>query len=212
MIDLYNRMKGAAAAVASQIGQPCWGTVSSVRNTDSGYEVKVDYQPWSTGAAQPITSGWLPVLSPSVGPGWGLVCPPAQGQQAFVIPENGDGEHGIVVGLAFSTQNMPPQPPNAFGGDAVPVTPQEFAIVSPKGAVLRFCADGTVYVKADVNIEGNLTVQGDIKAIAGAHGNGDVYDRHGSLDRLRGHYDAHQHDKVQNGGGVSGFTTQPDPE
>jgi len=49
-------------------------------------------------------------------------------------------------------------------------------------------------------------VQGDL------HVNGDVYDRHGSMDRLRRNYDAHVHGGVQPGGGDTATTSNPDPE
>ncbi len=53
-------------------------------------------------------------------------------------------------------------------------------------------------------VTSTVRVKGDL------HVNGDVYDRHGSLDRLRGNYNAHVHSDPQ-GGSVS-TTTAPDPE
>lgn len=43
------------------------------------------------------------------------------------------------------------------------------------GSFLKLCNDGTVQIKGDLHVSG------------------DVYDRNGSLDRLRQHYDIHTH-------------------
>jgi len=52
--------------------------------------------------------------------------------------------------------------------------------VHKSGSFVKLTNDGTVQVKGDLHVDG------------------DVYDRHGSLDRLRQHYDAHTH-----GGGAT---------
>lgn len=56
-------------------------------------------------------------------------------------------------------------------------------------------ATGGVTINADVHVEGNLTATGNVS------------DGHGSLDRLRGHYNAHEH--TNNGASPP---TVPDPE
>lgn len=216
MMELTNLWKGYASLVGQQMGQNRWGLVTSARQTDTGYEAKVTIQP------DGITTAWLPVLSPMVGSGWGLVAPPGIGMQAFVAPDTGDGHHGVILGLAFSKAAMPPVPPNNFppqqGGtpQAVPVASGELALVNQKGAVLRLCADGSVHIKGDVRIDGSLTVQNDITVNYGnvtvskgnvavsqgnlsvaegtiAANNNDVSDQYGSLNRLRGNYDRHAH-------------------
>jgi len=48
-------------------------------------------------------------------------------------------------------------------------------LVHRSGSFLKLAADGTVQVNGDLHVAG------------------DVYDRHGSLAQLRGHYDAHTH-------------------
>lgn len=143
MSDLYNQMKTAAAAVTGLQGQARWGVITSSRQTDTGYEVRVTYQP------ENIMTGWLPVLSPMVGSGWGLVSPPVQGMQAFVIPDSGYGEHGVVAGMAFSRQAMPPQPGNN------PVKPGQFALMHKNGSYLLFNDDDVVLV---TNRDLNATV------------------------------------------------------
>lgn len=209
---LREHMKSAAAGVHQQIGVNRFGIVTSTRKTDTGYDVKVLYDYGEDNQAQ---SGWMPVLSPFVGPTWGLVCPPIEGMLAFVAPDMGDGNHGVVLGLSWNQTDRPPQAPNAIDGDQKPVEAGEFSIVSKAGAVFRFCSDGTVYFKTStVNIEGDLVVKGNITSQKGniAALKGDVSDTHGSLDRLRGNYDSHRHTQVQSGNGSSGLTDHNDPE
>lgn len=200
MMELWNTMKGAASAVSQQIGQNRWGLVTSVRRSDTGYMAKVRMQP------EDVQSGWLPVLSTMVGGGWGLVSPPEPGMQAFIASDSGDGHHGVIVGMAYSLSAMPPVPPAAFSAngtpDKTPVGPGEMALVSKSGAVIRLCSDGTIHIKGDVRIDGNLIVQnaitantGDITAAAAnvVAAKGDVSDKHGSVDRLRGNFNVHHH-------------------
>lgn len=206
MANMMEMMKVAGSAQSARLGVNRWGHVTSVRQTDVGYEVKVSY-PYGDGQGESIPTGWMPVLTPMVGPGWGLVTPPLQGAQVFVAPDHGDGSSGVVIGMAFSTEQMPPQTPVAIDGANKPVAQGEFALVSRTGAVMRFAADGSIYMKAPVVVEGTLTVKGDIVSTTGniTAKAGDVSDKHGSLDRLRGNYNAHVH-------GTSPTTSRPDPE
>lgn len=190
MNELWNAWKGAASAVAQQQGQSRWGVVQNVKPTDAGYVAKVLMQP------ENVLSGWLPVLTPMVGPEWGLVCPPEPGMQAFVAADSGDGHHGVILGLTYSLQNMPPVPKSDFDQQkGVAVQSGEIALVSKKGAVLRLCADGSIHIEGNVRINGTLTVDQTITSrngdITAAKGN--VSDTHGSLDRLRRNYNVHHH-------------------
>lgn len=212
-------MKGAGLSAASQLGQNRWGTITAVKQTDSGYEAKILLQP------EAIPSGWLPILSHSVGAGWGVVSPPMPGMQAFVASDTGDGHHGVILGMSYSLQAMPPIPPNGFSSNSsappgVPVQAGEVALVSKAGAVIRLCADGSIHILGSVRIDGNLSIQGNVSvaasSVSGAAGTitaasdikstgGDVYDKHGWLDRLRGVFDRHVH-------GSSSGPTPTDPE
>lgn len=208
--QLVNRVKGHAGGVAMQMGQNRWATVANVRQVEEGYDLKVIIQP------DEIASAWLPTLTTFGGAGWGLVARPSVGMQVLIVPDSGDGHHYIVAGMAYSTQNPAPQPTADFNQtNGTPVEDGEIAVVSKTGAVCRFCADGSVYIKAPtVKIDGDLIVQGNItanqgyiqalrgfiKAVAS-----DVYDRHGWLDRLRSVYNGHVH-------GNSGPPRPTDPE
>lgn len=225
MLDFQNAMRRQALSVMSRLAQPRWGLVTNTRSTDTGYEIRVMLQP------EEVLTGWLPVISPMVGAGWGLVSPPALNSQAFIIPDNGRADHGVAIGMGFSTDMMPPMP----GGNAV--TEGQFALVHKNGSYLLFddndvhlittrdliatvgrnasiIATGTADIGAPtINIDadgkgGNTTV--NIKGNLNVSEN--VSDGHGSMDRLRGNYDAHGHTNVQGGQGVSGPTTKPDSE
>jgi phage baseplate assembly protein V len=219
------------AQMAMRTASGRWGLVTSTRQTDTGYEVRVKLQP------EDVQTGWLPVLSPMVGAGWGIVSPPALNTQAFVIPQEGRADHGVVVGMTFNLQDMPPQP----GG--TPVKEGQFALVHKNGSYFLFNDDDVVLVTnrdlmATVgrNLTATVAEIATVKAQtinlnaptlnaddgnggkaqwnlhADVHVNGEVFDAHGSLDRMRQNYDAHQHLGVQPGAGATGGTTRPDAE
>lgn len=175
MNRFLNALKAQAVALDDARGHPRFATVVSVDPTR--HAARVSLQP------EGVTTGWLPVLSPWVGASWGLVAPPMPGQQVLVLPQDGDGEHGVVVGGAWS--DLAPAP-------AAPVG--ELWLVHRSGSFLKLCNDGTVQINGDLHV------------------NGDVYDRHGSLDRLRGNYDAHTHGGVRAGGDSTGGTSNLDAE
>ncbi len=212
MMDRWlDHMKAAAAGVHMQGGVNRFGIITSTRKTDTGYDVKVLYD---YGPDAQLQSGWMPVLSNMVGPGWGIVSPPHQGMLAFVAPDMGDANHGVVIGMSWNVTDKPPKAPEAMDGGATPVDAGELCFVSKAGAVLRLCADGSIYIKGPVVIEGTLTVKNDIVSTTGniTAQKGDVSDEHGSLDRLRRAYDAHRHPGVSSGAGLTGLTDHNDPE
>jgi hypothetical protein len=73
-------------------------------------------------------------------------------------------------------------------------TPQapagELWLVHQSGSFLKLQNDGTVRISGDLHVSG------------------DVYDRHGSLAALRGHYDGHIH--TDSRGGATSTTSQQD--
>jgi len=111
-----------------------------------------------------VLSGWLPVLSQWVGSGWGMVCPPNPGDQVLLVPQEGDIEQGIIIGRTYSNKQMPPVAPEG-----------EFWLVHRSGSFLKLSNDGTIRIGGDLHVQG------------------DVYDQHGPLSGLRGHYNAHTH-------------------
>ena len=162
MDRLLNIIKQQAGALDQGTGQPRFGTVMSVNPMAA--TARVTLQP------EGVLSGWLPVLSPWVGSGWGMCCPPSPGDQVLVLAQEGDAEHGMIIGCAFSNIQQPPNTPVG-----------ELWLVHKSGSFIKLRNDGTVQVGGDLHVDG------------------DVYDRQGSLARLRGHYDAHVHTDSRNG-------------
>ena len=109
-------------------------------------------------------TGWLPILSAWVGSGWGVVALPAPGDQVFVLAQEGDADHGVIIGASFSSGVRPPT--NIAG---------ELRIVHASGSAITLRNDGHIYVEGDLHVKG------------------DIYDQYGSLAQLRGHYNAHIH-------------------
>lgn len=162
MRNILDALKTQAGLVDRTLGQPRFGTVTSFDTAN--YTARVLLQPEGT------VTGWLPVLSAWTGPGWGMIVPLAAGDQVLVLPQEGDAEHGVIVGRAFS--NICPAPPATAG---------EFWIIHPSGSCLKLKNDGTVTIAGDLHVAG------------------DVYDRHGSLSHLRGSYNAHVHTEQTSG-------------
>ncbi len=171
MERLLNIIKQHAGALDQGGSQPRFGTVTSVDPATA--TAKVTLQP------EGVLTGWLPVLSPWVGAGWGLHCPPSPGDQVLVVAQEGDAEHGLIVGRAFSNTQTPPA---ASAG--------EFWLMHKSGSFIKLQNDGTIQFQGDLHVAG------------------DVYDRQGSLSRLRSHYDGHTH--VDSRGGTTSTANQSD--
>ena len=162
MYGLIDALRVQSAKLDRTFGQPRFGTISSF--SSESYTARVLLQPEGT------VTGWLPILSPWTGPGWGIVCPLAAGDQVFVLSQEGDAEHGVIVGCAYSNRTAPPK-----------ATDGECWIVHKSGATLKLKADGTVSISGDLHVDG------------------DVFDQHGSLAHLRGVYNAHRHNTASGG-------------
>ena len=106
-----------------------WGTVQSVDTTNM--TAKVLIQP------ENVLSGWLPINAPVAGPGWGVICPPVEGQQVKIIPDAGDHESYSIAGSTWSKANMPPK--GSKSG--------ELWLVHSTGASLKFTNDGHVAIE-----------------------------------------------------------------
>ena len=156
MDSFLNALKAQGANQDQASGTPRFGIVTSVDPTTA--TARVTLQP------EGVLTGWLPLLTPWVGNGWGLICPPSLGTQVLVLPQEGDAEHGLIIGASWSTQTTAPAAPSG-----------EFWLVHQSGSYLKLQNDGTVQVKGDLHVAGN------------------VYDQHGPMSALRAHYNAHIH-------------------
>ena len=179
-----NAIRAQAGVMSGATGQVRCGTVQSV--DPATYCAKVLLQP------EGVLSGWLPIASNWVGAGWGMVSPPSPGQQVVVLAQEGQADHGIVLGGLFSLAAQPPQAPSG-----------EIWLVHQTGSCLKLHNDGSIEGKATVwnltgtiQLTGNLVVSGSISDQGGAHG---------TLGNLRIIYDEHVHPDVQNGPGSTGL-------
>ena len=161
MNEFINAIMAHAAALDRGQGQPRFGIVTSI--DPLRYAARVTLQP------EGVLTGWLPVLTPWAGNGWGIACLPQPGTQVLVLAQEGDAEHGVIAGPAYSDTT---QPPNAPAG--------ELWLVHKSGSSVKLANDGQIH------INGNVIVNGTITAL-------NVLDGTGSLARLRAHYDSHTH-------------------
>ncbi|MBX5454335.1 MAG: phage baseplate assembly protein V [Acidobacteriia bacterium] len=166
MDRFLNAMKAYASALDYARGHARFGVITSFDPVR--YLARVTMEP------EGVLSGWLPVLTPWLGNGWGLAAPLVPGTQVLVLAQEGHAEHGVIVGGAFSAVNPAPQAPAG-----------EFWLVHQSGSFFKLQSDGSVAISAPVvTISGNLVVTGDISDKSGAHG---------TLDGFRSAYDQHVH-------------------
>jgi phage baseplate assembly protein gpV len=178
MDRFLNEMKIHAGTLDQRIGQPRFALVSSF--DPATYTARVLLQP------EGVLSGWLPVLSPWLGAGWGFAAPLPPGTQVLVVAQEGASEQGVVIGAAFS--QLAPPPAAAVG---------EIWLQHQSGSFLKLSNDGSIAGQASqFTLTGNLTVSGNIVA------SGNVSDKLGTLAVLREDYNAHTHV-------VIGTTTSP---
>lgn len=156
MDRLINAIKSYAGSLDQAQAQPRFGVVTSVDPARA--TARVLLQP------EGVLSGWLPILSPWIGSGWGISCPPSPGDQVMVLAQEGAAEHGVIIGRAFSDDQQPPPAPSG-----------ELWLVHSTGSSIKLTSDGTVRINGDLYVAGN------------------VYDEVGSLGSLREKYNEHTH-------------------
>lgn len=187
MNQILNQVRLQAEQSQASIAKTRLGLVDSY--DPSTYSCKVKLQPDNT------LTGWLPILSPWVGNGWGLFAPPAIGDLVEVQFVEGDINSGMVCLRFYNDSDRPlPAPSGAFW------------LVHASGSSLKFNNDGTVNLVSSStltssapqwNHTGNMTVTGNVIA------SGDISDRtNKSMAAMRAAYNSHSHTDPQ--GGVTG--------
>lgn len=102
-------------------------------------------------------TGWLPIVSPWIGNGWGLFAPPSIGDAVEVQFQEDDAEAGYVCQRFFNDSDRP-----------LSVQSGEFWLVHKSGSFLKFHNDGSVELNTAGNLTGNvganasLTVAGNM--------------------------------------------------
>ena len=185
------RMRAQGDAATAPVAR--WGIVTGAK----GATVKVTIQP------EGVQSDWLPLMSSTVGNGWGMVHIPPNGTQVLLLPDTGDHESYVVLGSTWNDQ------------DAAPSAAQgEVWLVHSSGSFVKLTNDGKVSIQdqggcsltfqnnGTATLVGTLQVTGDIIDVNGAHG---------SVNTLRSAYNAHHHTGVQTGGGTTNTTDHPVP-
>jgi uncharacterized protein involved in type VI secretion and phage assembly len=155
-MDFFEILTARSDRRHSDLAQPRIATVTSYDPQTATARVLI--QP------EGVLTGWLPVLTQWAGAGWGIVCPPGSGDQVLVIPQEGDAQHGLIVGRLFSNSV---RPPIAAAG--------EITMSHQSGCSIRLLNSGIIAVNGDLHVSGN------------------VYDSHGSLSKLRNDYNCHIH-------------------
>lgn len=178
MDRLYDTFRQRAGAMDAQIGTGRFALVQSYDpNTGTA---KVLLQP------EGKLTGWLPVLTQWVGAGWGIHAPLQQGDQVFVVAQEGHSDHGVIVGRAHSAQALPPQG----------VSSQELLMRHSSGAFIRMGTDGKITLqdpsgtKLELENNGKVKITGDLLVTGNIT---DLNNAHGSLDLLRQAYNQHRH-------------------
>jgi hypothetical protein len=123
MRGMLNAMRQQAHAALGDVALPSTGIVRSYDPTK--YAVRLELQP------QGNMTGWIPLLTPWVGNGWGMFCPPTIGDLLEVTFLNGDINSGVAGLRAFNDQDLP-----------LPVPSGEFWLVHAAGAFLKVSNDG----------------------------------------------------------------------
>jgi phage baseplate assembly protein V len=146
MKQLLNQMRMQARMAASDTSLPKTGIVTSY--DPDHYAVKVELQP------EGIKSGWLPLLSPWVGNGWGMFCAPSVGDMVELQFEQGDAEAAFACLRFFNNQARPLAAPSG-----------EFWLVHASGSFAKLTNDGKLLLNGQVEIDMtapalNITVTG----------------------------------------------------
>lgn len=86
-------------------------------------------------------TGWLPIVSPWIGNGWGLFAPPSIGDAVEVQFQEDDAEAGYVCQRFFNDSDRP-----------LSVQSGEFWLVHKSGSFLKFHNDGSVELQSATNL------------------------------------------------------------
>ncbi len=174
MHKLLNAQKAhALAAQAGLMMPPHAGIISSYDPVN--FAVKVRLQPHD------VETGWLPLMSPWVGNGWGMFCAPSLGDLIDVQFLEGSAEVGFACLRWFTDSARPLNVPSG-----------EFWLVHSSGAYLKLTNDGKVAINTAVELDaGNLGAA--LHTLV--------------TDAFMAIYNSHTHNDPQ--GGVSSAPNQP---
>lgn len=175
MREILNAMRLQAVQAMGERASTRIGTVSSY---DPGnYAVRVAIQPEGN------LTGWVPLLSPWAGNGWGMFCPPTIGDMVEVQFQEADHDAPMCCLRLFSDKNRPLTVPSGEfwlqhkSGAFFKLTNDGKASFSDgKGATVTLNGDGTIASTASnwthtgpITVSGKITGQGGL-AVSGGTG------------------------------------------
>jgi len=192
MSSRLHQIMRAHAQMASQLRLSVRiGTVSGY--DPDAYAVKVQFPP------DTVESGWLPIISPYVGPQWGFQAAPNVGEQAVVIFQEGDIDAGVVCGFLFNDEDRPQSVPGGElwiqhkNGAFFKLTNDGKAQFDDgHGARVVLNGDGSISSAGTWNHSGNVNIDGNTVFTGQVHANGHPID------------ETHKHLGVTTGSGVTG--------
>jgi len=194
MQKLMNAMLQQAAMQNGSKASNRFGLVTSY--DPQNYCVKVSIQPEGS------ETGWLPLLTPWVGNGWGMFAPPKVGDMVEVSFLEGDFEAGYACLRAFNDSDRPLNVPSgeiwfvsATGAFFKLLNNGAATVSDGNGATITLNGDGTITSAATQwNHTGNVKVTGNIVATQ------DISDHtNKSMAAMRSVYNGHTHSDPQGG-------------
>lgn len=148
MREMLNAMRLQAIQAMGERATTRLGTVKSY---DSGnYAVRVAIQPEGN------LTGWIPLLSPWVGNGWGMFCPPSVGDLVEMQFQEADHDAALSCMRLFNDQTRPLAVPSG-----------EFWLQHKSGAFVKLTNDGKLLVNSQLEIDAtaptiNITATGNV--------------------------------------------------
>lgn len=198
MNQLLNIMRMQAAMQSGSKAMTRMGLVSSYDKAN--YCAKVKIQPEGT------ETGWLPVMSPWVGNGWGMFAPPSIDDMVEVNFLEDDHDVGFLSLRAFNDSDRPLSVPSGEfwlvhkNGQFMKLLNNGKATISDAhGATITLNGDGTITSQASQwTHTGNVTIDGGNLKVAG-----DITDQYNTNTRtvngMRTVYNGHTHNDPQGG-------------
>lgn len=140
---LMSAMRAQAQMATQDRGSLRLGVVSGY--DPAMYSVKVTFQPDDT------ETGWIPLGALAVGNGWGVLAPPALGDQVAVLMQDSDPDAGVAALRLFTDEDVPPAVPSG-----------EIWALHKSGAFFKLTNDGKATFSdghgATVVLNGNGTI------------------------------------------------------
>jgi phage baseplate assembly protein gpV len=130
-----------------QSAQPRYGRVTDY-DPDLNL-VKCAILPETTEEDDDILTGWLQIVTPMVGPGWGIVCPIEVDDQVILLPVWNGGSEYVVLGGTFNDEDLVAQGPNDIGAEDSTTQIGEYLIRSKTDFTMKFVDPNTLMIKGD---------------------------------------------------------------